>query len=154
MKKFIVKIVLFSLPIAFLYLFTLVFYATDKGDLIRVGYIIDKGDYRSIFKEELEQNFFYTLLSKTNLNKSKKFTVLTLGDSFSGQKGYGYKNYLAQKNISVLHFDRFLNKNPLETAYGILNGDLLNNIKVEYIIIQSVEREIVNRSKTSTLSFI
>ena len=42
MKKFVVKFVLFSLPIAFLFLFTSIFYATDKGDLTRVGYLIEK----------------------------------------------------------------------------------------------------------------
>ena len=146
MRKFIVKALLFSLPIAFLFLFTFVFYTTEKGDLIRIGYIINKGDYRSIFKKELVQKNFYTNVSSLNFNEQKKFTVLTIGDSFSGQKGYGYKNYLAQKtNISVLHLDRFLTKNPIETAFGILNSDLLKTIKVDYIILQSVERHITKR---------
>ncbi len=148
MKKFIVKIVLFSLPIAFLYLFTLVFYATDKGDLIRVGYIIDKGDYRSIFKEELERKILFTKVSSINLKAPKKYTVLTIGDSFSEQFGFGYKNYLAQKStISVLHLDSFLSGNPIQTLYGLLNGNVLDKIKVNYIILQSVEREFVIRGK-------
>ncbi len=148
MKKLLIKSLLFSLPIIVLYFFTLFFYSTDKGDLIRMGYIFNKGDYRSIFKRELVQKFFYTNVSSLNFNQQKKFTVLTIGDSFSGQKGYGYKNYLAQKpNISVLHLDRFLTKNPIETAFGILNSDLLKTIKVDYIILQSVERHITERVK-------
>ena len=149
MKKFIIKALLFSWPIVFLFLFTLVFYATDKGDLIRVGYIIDKGDYRSVFKKELEQRNFYTKVSSINLKSPKKYTVLTIGDSFSEQKGFGYKNYLAQKStISVLHLDRFLSGNPIETLYGFLNSNVLDKIKVNYIILQSVEREFVTRGKT------
>lgn len=148
MRKFIVKALFFSLPIAFLFVFTFVFYTTEKGDLIRIGYIINKGDYRSIFKKELVQKNFYTNVSSLNFDQQKKFTVLSIGDSFSGQKGYGYKNYLAQKpNISVLHLDRFLTNNPIETAYGILNGDMLDKIKVDYIILQSVERHITRRVK-------
>ena len=103
MKKFIIKALLFSWPIVFLFLFTLVFYVTNKGDLIRVGYIINKGDYRSIFKNELEQAILFSKVSTINQNTPQKFTVLTIGDSFSEQFGFGYKNYLAKKNISVLH---------------------------------------------------
>jgi hypothetical protein len=148
MKKFIVKSLLFSLPILFMCFFTLFFFTADKGDLIRIGYIMDKGDYRSIFKKELEQKNLYDNVSDIDLDKPKKYTVLTIGDSFSGQKGFGYKNYLAQKaNISVLHLDRFLTNNPIETAYGILNSDLLKTIKVDYIILQSVERHITRRVK-------
>ncbi len=120
----------------------------DKGDLIRVGYIMDSGDYRSIFNKDFKQKHYYTPIAEVNLDAPKKFTILTIGDSFTGQKGLGYKNYLAQKpNISVLNLDYYLCKNPIQTAYGIANGDLLNTIKVDYIVVQSVEREIVNRLK-------
>ncbi len=154
MKKFVVKFVLFSIPIAFLFLFTTFFYATDKGDLIRVGFLIEKKNYRHIFEKELNQPILFSKVSEINLNKQQKFTVLTIGDSFSEQFGFGYKNYLAQNNTSVLHLDRFLSGNPIQTVHGILNGDFLNNIKVDYIILQSVEREIVARAqkcKTDTL---
>ena len=157
MRKDVKYFIIINLPIVFLYLFTFVFYATNKGDLIRIGYIVDKGDYRSIFKKELEQKILFTKVSSINLKTPKKFTVLTIGDSGSEQFGFGYKNYLAQKSTtSVLHIDRFLSGNPIETAYGILNGDFLDNIKVDYIILQSGERKIVlrgkNIKKTKTLS--
>ena len=149
MKKFIKKTILFGLPIIVLYFLTLFFYTTDKGDLIRIGYLIDKGDYRSIFKKELEQQNFYTKVSSINLKSPKKYTILTIGDSFSEQFGFGYKNYLAQKeNLSILHLDRFLSDNPIQTLYGLLNSNVLDKIKVNYIILQSVEREFVTRGKT------
>ena len=155
MKKFVVKIILFSWPIAFLYLFTLGFYATDKGDLIRIGYLIDKGDYRNVFRKELDRKIFYTKVSSINLKSPKKYTVLTIGDSFSEQFGFGYKNYLAQKeNLSILHLDRFLSDNPIQTLYGLLNSNVLDKIKVNYIILQSVEREFVIRGKNIDVSKI
>ena len=147
MKNFVVKFVLFSIPIAFLFLFTTIFFATDKGDLIRVGYLIEKKNYRDIFEKELNQPILFSKVSEINTNKPQKFTVLTIGDSFSEQFGYGYKNYLAKNNISVLHLDRFLSGNPIQNAHGILNGDFLNKIKVDYIILQSVERDIVARAQ-------
>lgn len=147
MKKFVVKFILFSIPIAFLFLFTTFFYATDKGDLIRVGYLIEKKNYRDIFKKELNQPILFSKVSEINTKKPQKFTVLTIGDSFSEQFGYGYKNYLAKNNVSVLHLDRFLSGNPIQNAYGILKGDFLNKIKVDYIILQSVERDIVARAQ-------
>ena len=148
MRKDVKYFIIINLPIVFLYLFTFVFYSTNKGDLIRIGYIIDKGDYRSIFKKELDRKILFTKVSSINLKTPKKYTVLTIGDSYSEQFGFGYKNYLAQKPTnSILHIDRFLSGNPIETAYGILNGDFLDNIKVDYIILQSGERKIVLRAK-------
>lgn len=147
MKKFVVKFILFSIPIAFLFLFTTFFYATDKGDLIRVGYLIEKKNYRAIFEKEFNQPILFSKVSEISLNQQQKFKVLTIGDSFSEQFAFGYKNYLAQNNISVLHLDRFLSENPIQTAHGILNGDFLNTITVDCIILQSVERDIVSRAQ-------
>lgn len=147
MKKFLIKTVLFSFPLLLMCLFTLFFFTADKGDLIRIGYLMNKGDYRSIFKEELNQPILFSKVSEISLNQQQKFKVLTIGDSFSEQFGFGYKNYLVQNNISLLHLDRFLSDNPIETAYGILNGNLLDKIKVDYIILQSVERHITKRVK-------
>ena len=152
MKNFIVKTSLFSLPIILLSLFTFLFYSTNKGDLKRIGYVINIGNYRSIFKKELEQTDRLNKVSEINLDVSKKYTVLTIGDSFTGQIGYGYKNYLDQKeDISVLYFNRFLAGNPLEATFSILNGDLLDKIKVDYLILQSVERKFLLRAISSKL---
>lgn len=150
MKKFVTKIILFISPIIFLQVFTLLFYSTDKdnGDLLRLGYILDFSDYRHIFKDEFQRNIYYDKISEINFNTQNNYTVLTVGDSFSEQNSFGYKNYLAEnESIKLIHFDRFLHKNPIQTLYGILNGDLLDNLKVDYIILQSVERDFVNRAK-------
>jgi hypothetical protein len=144
MKRFLVKTGLVCLPIFMLLVFVFVCYSTDEGDLLRMGYVYYKGDCRKVFKKELTKPILFDTISNSKIEK--KYTVLTIGDSFSEQKGFGYKNYLIESsNISVLHYDRFLHNNPIETVYGILNGNTLNNIKIDYIILESVERGFVKR---------
>jgi hypothetical protein len=143
MKRFLVKTGFVCLPIFMLLVFTFVSYST-KGDLLRMGYVYYKGNCRKVFKKELTKPILFDTISNSKIDK--KYTVLTIGDSFSEQKGFGYKNYLIEgSNISVLHFDKFLHKNPIETVYGILNGNTLNKIKINYIILESVERGFVKR---------
>ena len=132
-----------------LYCITLLFYSADKGDLIRIGFIKDDNIYdrNIVFSKEIKKKINFTTISNINLNLKHHFDVLTIGDSFSEQRNFGYQNYLADNN-SVLHIDRNLHENPIETAYSILNGDLLNNIKVKYIVIQSVQRDFIERAIT------
>ena len=124
MKKFIIKVVIFILPIIFLQVYTMLFYTTLKGDLFRIGYIVENSDYRYIFKEEFERDINFTNISDINLNSQSDHTFLTIDDSFSEQEVSGYQNYLAAiDSIKIIHFDQFLNNNPIQTLYGILNGD-------------------------------
>jgi hypothetical protein len=135
-------------PFFLIYLVGVYFYREDKGDLLRLGYIADIYGYdiKDIFQNELFRKKNYTLFSELDLKKINKFTALVIGDSFSEQGNYGYKNYLADSNyISVLHFDRYSNSNPLELLSNILNGDVLDHIQIKYIVLQSVERELVKR---------
>lgn len=144
MRRFIINGVLFLLPVIALYVFTKLFYTADldKGDMMRVGYVADfHKDYRDKFKAEFDRDVYFTALSEIDLDKPHQFTIMTIGDSFSEQKRFGYKNYLAENDsISVLHYDLFLNKNPIQTLSAVINGDLLDRIKVKYIVLQSVER--------------
>ena len=148
MKKLLFKTTLFVTPFFLLFLSNLKYYRDDKGDLLRLGYIADiyNYDFKEVFKDEISRKINYTLFSKINLKKQYNFTVFTIGDSFSEQGAISYQNYLADNsNIKILHYDRFLHENPIETLTGFLNGDVLDSIKVEYILLQSVERSFVNR---------
>ena len=83
---------------------SLVFYSdAESPDLLRLGYIpnIHKG-YRDKFQLNEKEKF-----DKLSNHKKKKYRILTIGDSFSEQAGYGYKNMLAN-DFSVLHVDRFI----------------------------------------------
>lgn len=148
MKKLLYKTALFVIPFFLLFLLSFKYYRDDKGDLLRLGYIADiyNYDFKDVFKDEISRKIKYTLFSEINLKKENKFTAFTIGDSFSEQGMISYQNYLADNsNIKILHYDRFLHENPIETLTGFLNGDVLDSIKVEYIVLQSVERGFVNR---------
>jgi len=147
MKKFVFKSLTFLSPVIILYIFTALFYQTGAGDLIRVGYIKFDLNYRKVFSKEFEKGMHFTRLSECN-DSISKFDVLTIGDSFSEQDNYGYQNYLAENcGMDILHFDRFfqLNKmgNPFQILYGLLNGDLLNQIEIDYIILEATEKSII-----------
>ncbi len=150
MKKYIYKITLFLLPLLFLISITEMFYITDQGDLLRLGFLFDIRNYR----ENIDHNFNklpvkYKEVSNLNLKEKNEFTVMIIGDSFSEQADFGYKNYLAnQDSISVVHMDRYLSSdNPIQTLINIANSDILEKIKVDFIVLQSVERHFVARSE-------
>lgn len=145
MKKFIIKILTFLFPVILLALFSWKFYSEDKGDLLKIGYLMDLyPTYRAIFKEDFKKDILFSKVSiKSN---KKKFDIMTIGDSFSEQSSFGYKNLLAQ-DFQVLHFDRFLSNNQIQTLYSLIKGDFFNFYKFEYIILQNVERNFIKNNK-------
>ncbi|MEN2401418.1 hypothetical protein GKZ90_0016630 [Flavobacterium sp. MC2016-06] len=94
---------------------------------------------RSVFNNEFKRNIYFYKVSRI---KNKKAKILTIGDSFSEQGNFGYKNYLAE-NYEVLHVDRFISENQIETLYGLLNGDFFEKNNVEYVLLENVERNFV-----------
>jgi len=146
MRNFVFKTLWFLLPILALNILTFIFYSRDgNSDLLRLGYIINLfPNYQNIFYKEYKNKIYYTSVSEKP--KNRKFKILTIGDSFSEQFGYGFKNYLAQYNgNSILHIDRFLSGNPIQTIYNLLKGDFFEQYNFEYVIIQNVENELIDR---------
>jgi len=90
MSKFIIKVALFLSPILLAFTLTETFFSTEKGDLLKVGYIADLSHYdkAQVFKEEFEREKFLTRYSELDLNKKQKFKTLVIGDSFSEQRIY------------------------------------------------------------------
>lgn len=146
MKKLLYKTALFTGPFFLFYLVYINYYSDDRGDLSRLGYIPKtiNYDFKVLFKKELNAKVYYRKFSELNLNSKNKFNILTVGDSFSEQDGMSYQNYI-DHSLNIVHYDRFLHNNPIETVNGLVNGDVLNNLKVDYIILQSVERFFVER---------
>ncbi|HEY1194719.1 alginate O-acetyltransferase AlgX-related protein [Flavobacterium sp.] len=142
MKKFILKTTLFLAPIVLLFLITFTFYSdSESPDLIRLGYFPNiYKDYRNVFSKDLSREIYFYKLSNTKIKKAK---ILTIGDSFSQQGNYGYNNYLAEK-YSVLNLDRFLSRNSVQTLYELLNGDFFSTYKIEYVVLESVERDFIS----------
>lgn len=158
-KKYILKTFIFLLPVILLFILTEIYYKTDQGDLIRLGYLIDNGEYRHDIEDKFE--LFpnkYTELSDINLQKENTFTTLTIGDSFSNRIEIGYNNYLADHdNISVANVGQFVTDNPIQTLVSMVNSDVFDSINVKYIILESIERHIIYRimniDTMKTLSF-
>lgn len=153
MKRFLKISTLFILPIIILQVFTWLFYSTNKGDLLRMGYIYDKyPDYRNIFTKELQdQKILFNKISENPVRK--KYKILTIGDSFSEQGAYGYQNYLSKNNNwGILNFDRSIqntinnNLNQIEILLYLINGDFFNQYPVEFVILQNIERHFVSHS--------
>jgi hypothetical protein len=147
---------MFLLPLLILSI-SYIFYETSGGDLNRVGKISIQKEYRNIFKDDFQKQIKYRDLSEIDLNKENSINILTVGDSFSQQGSIGYQNYLSSLyNLNIVNIDTS-NINSVSTVqllFSIVNGDLLDKLKVDYIILESVERcfasdnQIVNMNTT------
>lgn len=142
MKKFIIKTSLFLLPFISLFILNTFLYNQKEGDLIRLGYLYSNPTPKSIIESQYDLTKHYTLLSEINLNDVNKFDVITIGDSFSEQGSLGYKSFMSNKGLKVLHIDRFISgSNPMQTLVTLLNSNLFNHVSTDYIVLQSVERQ-------------
>jgi hypothetical protein len=151
MYRFIFTFIKFISPIIILALLTSIFYTKSGGDLNRLGKIPVNPDYRNIFKSELTMPINYTQFSKIVWGEKRSYNILTIGDSFSQQDGYGYQSYLTSLyNFDVINFDYrsyFANYNPIEFIFQMTNGSILDTMKVDYIILQMVERYFIIHCK-------
>lgn len=151
-KKFIIKTLFFIIPMTLIFVGAWVFYAKDKGDLLRIGYLPDAfPNYPKTLLEsnQNEKETYYTLLSSRP--KEGKRKVLLLGDSFTNGKENGFQNILAKKH-DVLMMDRYLvDWNPIETLIALTKGDFFEHYAFDYVILENVEREIALRTTVMNL---
>ncbi|MCT2564061.1 alginate O-acetyltransferase AlgX-related protein [Chryseobacterium herbae] len=144
MKQLIYSVAKFVIPYFIIFFISVAFYPLHKGDLLRLAYIPDLyPNYRkNLDKEITAPEKKYVTLSENPQNKS--FKVLTIGDSFSEFGPLGYNNYIAQE-ASTLHIDRHFSKNPFQTLSEFVDDGFFDEYKIEYVVLESVEREIVER---------
>jgi hypothetical protein len=154
MRKFILKTILFSIPILASFFANTFWGAKNKGDLIRMGYLYDNtGHYRDIFKNDFSSELKYVDFSNQKRKLKPKYKIFTIGDSFSQQGNSGYQNVLASDSyMSLLHFNSW--GNPFEILNGVIKGDILDSIKVDYIILQSAERYMVERGTNFDSTYV
>lgn len=146
MKKLLIKASFFFVPFLILYVINLLFYNINEGDLVKVGYLYSN----PVSKSEIDNRFTlekkYTKISELNLKIKSKFDVVIIGDSFSGLEDLGYPNYLANKDISVLNSDFSISGiHPIQKMVELINSDFFDKVETKYVVLQSVEREIVQR---------
>jgi hypothetical protein len=141
MKKFIFRSSLFIIPFFFLYALNSFLYEEGEGDLTRVGFLYSNTSPKNSILDQFNLSKYYKNVSELNLDTISKFDILSIGDSFSEQGSFGYTNFLAKENNSVLHFDKYLTDNdPIQKIIELANGDFFETIKTDYVILQSVER--------------
>ena len=140
MKRFLFKTAVYLIPFTILYCISLKYYSAAKEpDLLRIGLIPNVyQNYRPKFLHTANRTF--DNLSNSNL---KKYKILTIGDSFSDQDVFGYQNILAN-DFSVVHVDKFISTNPIQTLINFANGDFFDNYNIEYVILQHVERHFID----------
>lgn len=155
MKKFILNTCLFVVPFLALYGFNLLVFDPRgaEGDLARMGYFYTNVSPSSAINQQFNLPTLYTLLSEINLDSLEYRTdVMTIGDSFSEQGTLGYKNFLADLGVSVLHVDRDISGgNPIQTLVSLTNSGLFDNLKPKYVVLQSIERDF--NARTGTIDF-
>jgi len=163
MKKLVLKTSIFILPFFLVFIIMEKFYTKDKGDLLRLGYIIDIVNYDSkmIFKNDYLKKLNYSKLSETEFEFPEFYDFITIGDSFSDQNQIGYQNFMVSKSkLSVLDIDKNLTKNPIQDLHYLINAGFFDKHKTKYVILQNVEREFVerginiNRTEDVTLNYI
>lgn len=117
------------------------------GDLARLGYIIDSKQERwtnvDLPRKHIPARDY----------KGQQVDIVTIGDSFSAGKGGGrnnyYQDYIASiNNLSVLNLETIEHHDPLSTAILLLNNGYLDIIKPRILVIESVERQSIDRFAT------
>ncbi|WP_320034602.1 hypothetical protein [Halarcobacter sp.] len=122
----------------------------NVGDLGRMSYLKD-----SLFPRVSE-----VTLPKKHMESHewdwKDTDLITLGDSFSNGGGAGkntyYQDYIASYNdFRVLNLKQLTkNDNYLNSIIALYNNGFFDKIKVDYVLIESVEREAIRRFTMKT----
>lgn len=150
MKKFIFKTVLFLSPFIVLQSVVLVLHKTIGGDLIRVGQMFERfPNYRDNIHNELEGQTHFEVIDDINTS-GKTIKYFLVGDSFTHDKN-GYKNflgYLSDEKVASLHLRLLINDNPIQTLYSLTKTDFFKKNKIEYAVVESVERYLVYRGNS------
>lgn len=115
------------------------------GDLARMAYQLDSLHPRTTFTD-----LPFSHLNKTNWDQ-KPVDIITIGDSFFNGGALGKNPYL-QDHLATSSQKRILNIQAWSLDYSyidivniIINNGWLDQVKPKAIIIETVEREVVNR---------
>lgn len=145
MRKFSIKVLLFSIPFIILVI-NHHFFQISGGDLNRLGFVSIENNYRDIFKNVGTSGKTVTDLGELNNNSNTSIDVLTFGDSFSDQGQQGYQSFLINDhhlNVVNINIVRYKVVNQIELLLKLVNGDFFDHWNVKYVLLQCVERNIV-----------
>jgi len=155
MKKFLIQISYTVLPVWLLLvgLATYLWVTDDNsGDLMRLGLIDSAPEYSDSIRETLLPEVYYTGLDNDSLLRLDTCDVLVIGDSFSHGGGMGkqgdYVNYLAHdsgRRVVVFTPSDPTLSSPMQVAYDILNLGCIDSTHVKNLVVEEVERYLVDR---------
>lgn len=113
----------------------------NGGDLSRMSYTT-----KYLTKKNVDNIIEHKFINFNNYN-GEAIDLITIGDSFSNSLDIPYQKFISKKNnIKVLNISKLENtKNYLETIYLLLNSGFLEEKKVKYILIESVQRQSIKR---------
>lgn len=124
----------------------------NSGDLMRLGLINSGPEYTDSIRTRLLPEVYYTGIDNDSLLRQDTCGVLVIGDSFSHGGGVGkqgdYVNYLAhesgRKVVVYTPSDATLSS-PVQIAYDVLNLGCIDSTCVHNLVVQEVERYLVDR---------
>lgn len=139
MKKFLIKTIFLVAPIVILHVITYSYYSPDKGDLLRIGYLVDRFPvYREIFDSDFTKE--NKVLSVRMISRNSQYDLLTIGDSFSEQGVIGYQNRIAlSSDLKVVHVDREFHKNQIQALIGLVNSDFFDEHAFDFVLLEVIE---------------
>ena len=115
------------------------------GDLGRMSYQI-----KSLLPRKITNNLSNTHIESYDYNNTD-IDIIVIGDSFSNGGGSGkntyYEDYISTYNHkSVLNIQQLKGTNNyIESILVLLKNNLLDKMNIKYVLIETVEREAVNR---------
>jgi hypothetical protein len=125
------------------------FHEDSGGDLTRIGKVNIETSYRAKFEDSYHMPETFSDLSELQLEKENDVDILVVGDSFSQQENSGFQNYLSSafgvKTVNV-GSKSYVFDNPIQFLFTLANGDLLDSLKVRYVVLESVERSFAQRA--------
>lgn len=155
MKKFLIKLSYTVLPVWLLLvgLATYLWMTDDNsGDLMRLGLIDSGPEYADSIRGDVLPQVYYSGEDNDSVLRQSSCDVLVIGDSFSHGGGVGkvgdYVNYLAHDGglrVTVFTPQDPTLASPLQLAYDVLNLGSIDSSRVRNLVVQEVERYIVDR---------
>ncbi len=156
MRKFLINISYTVLPVwLFLVGMAVYLWATgdNSGDLMRLGLINSGPEYTDSIRSGLLPEVYYRSEDDDSLLRRDTCDVLVIGDSFSHGGGVGkqgdYVNYLAHdgggRRVTVFTPQDPTLSSPVQIAYDILNLGCVDSTHVRNMVVQEVERYLVDR---------
>lgn len=147
MKRFLIRTLIGAIPLFLLVLGSLYYYFRIRpeltGDLGQLGKIAFGTEYDArIRRPQLPERMVRPYEPGAPVDR-----IVTIGDSFSQQEGNGYQNFLAhQLNEPVTNIRLNPLADPEQSAIDLLEAGFFDTLpQVEWVIVESVERSLVDR---------